>query len=76
MARVLSTSGKCSNASFIKFDAQCRLVERFEKARTERAMHFDRCTDDALGEIVDVFELCASVSLWLIHSFVFYLSSQ
>src|SRR4026209_241656 len=52
------------NASFIQFDAQCRLVERFEEARTEGAMHLDRRTDDALGEVVDLFELYASVPLW------------
>src|SRR6185295_17130093 len=54
-------------ASFIQLDAQCRLVERFEEARAESAMHLDRCTDDPLGDAVEVFELCASVPLWLIH---------
>ena len=30
-------------------------------------MHLNRATDDAFRDLVDLFQLCVSVSLWLFH---------
>src|SRR6185503_5031744 len=42
-----------SDAAERQLDTQCFFVDEFQKARAEMPMHFDRCSDHAMGKAIE-----------------------
>src|SRR5206468_4787266 len=53
--------------SIVKFDRESGSIERLEESATENAVNLNCASDYSFGEPIDLFQLCVSVSLWLIH---------